>query len=400
MPFRATFLSLIVVPALAQFAFGQTRIEPSLLYKSASPAVVLIEALGPDGKAVKAGSGFVVAPNGKILTNYHVISHAKQATIRLENGDAYDTVEVIAVDKRRDIAFLKIPAVDLPSLKLGRSNSVEVGETAYSIGTPLGFLQNTLSEGLVSGIRDMDGYHVFQITAPISHGSSGGPIFNGKGEVIGIAVMTVDGGQNLNFAIPIDYARGMLEMSQTQSLAAIYEPEPPADLSAAPSQPLPAQAAPAPTSATLGSAVPSTSTPSPAAQGASAVPEEMRKGSFAFLESKLGHWGLADAKAVLGEPVQQRPAYNGPNVDGVIYAFLDPTHSVRQFELNFSNTGILRAFYAYPVGATLKQAQALWGRDYKETKNANGTRGFSYNKRHLLMFTDKDGNILNIGIYL
>lgn len=360
---------------------AQTALDPGALYRQASPAVVIIEVTGSDGKLAKSGSGLLVSADGKLLTNYHVISHSKQATVRLANGDAYDIVEVIAVDKRKDIAFLKIPAVDLPFVKLGRSNAVEVGHTIYSIGSPLG-LQNTLSQGLVSGIRDMDGYRLFQISAPISHGSSGGPVFNLNGEVIGIAVLTIEGGQNLNFAIPIDYARGMLAMSQTQPLTSIYEPEPPTD----------SKAEPKPESArTL---VPT----------AVEIPGEMRKGALVFLEGKMGAWKLDDARKLLGDPIRQRDAFVGTAVDGVIYAFTDPTRGSREFELNFAGkTGILRAVYAYPnpvPAVRLKDAQALWGRDYREVKNPNGTRSYIYKNRRLIIVTDTSGNVINIGVYL
>src|SRR5450432_4169659 len=140
---------------MAPWGLGaQSALDPGTLYKQASPAVVIIEALGSNGKVASTGSGLLVSADGKLLTNYHVVAHSKQAIVKLANGDAYDTVEVIAIDKRRDIAFLKIPAVELPFVKLGHSNAVETGNTVYSIGSPLG-LQNTLSHGLVSGIREM-----------------------------------------------------------------------------------------------------------------------------------------------------------------------------------------------------------------------------------------------------
>jgi hypothetical protein len=345
---------------------------------------VTIEAIGSDGKVAKTGSGLLVSADGKLLTNYHVVSHSKQATVRLANGDAYDLVEVIAVDKRKDIAYLKIPAVDMPVVKLGRSNSVEIGQTVYSIGSPLG-LQNTLSQGLVSGVREMDGYRLLQISAPISHGSSGGPVFDRNGEVIGIAVLTIEGGQNLNFAIPIDYARGLLGMSQTQPLASIYEPEPAAET------------VPEPKPEEKKVSAVAVNTPP-------AIPEEMRKGAFAFLERKMGTWSLDDARLLLGAPVRQRDALvaGTQNVDGVIYAFPDPTAGMKEFELNFSNAGVLRAIYAYPQpGSThLKDAQLLWGRNYKEIRNANGTRSYAYNDRRLIVFTDKNGAVINLAVYL
>jgi len=116
---KSLFISLLL-PACS-LVYGQSFGDPGNLYKQASPAVVLIEALGDDGKPFKSGSGLLVTADGRLLTNYHVISHAKKATVKLANGDAYDLVEVLGVDKRKDIAFLKIPAVDLPVAKLGRS---------------------------------------------------------------------------------------------------------------------------------------------------------------------------------------------------------------------------------------------------------------------------------------
>ncbi|MBL8196299.1 MAG: trypsin-like peptidase domain-containing protein, partial [Blastocatellia bacterium] len=194
------------------------------VFKQAEPSVVLIEVYNEKGEVFGKGSGFIVSTDGKILTNYHVIEHTKKATVRLANGDAYDTVDVIDIDKRKDIALIKIRAVELKALTLGKSVTTEVGEKVYCLGNPLGALRNTLSEGIISALRAGDGYKYFQISAPISHGSSGSPVMNSKGEVIGIAVASIEEGQSLNFAIPIDYAKGMLTATGLQTLASIYEP--------------------------------------------------------------------------------------------------------------------------------------------------------------------------------
>jgi hypothetical protein len=373
-------LGFAVLVVAAWELSAQSALDLGTFYKQTSPAVVLIEALGSDGKVARTGSGLLVSADGKFLTNYHVVAHSKQATVKLANGDAYDIVEVIAIDKRKDIAFLKIPAVELPFVKLGRSSAVEIGQTIYSISSPLG-LQNTLSQGLVSGIREMDGYRLFQISAAISHGSSGGPVFSTNGEAIGIAVLTIEGGQNLNFAIPIDYARGMLGMSQTQTLASIYEPEPPPDST--------------PEAKTEAAKVPATGSEP-------AIPDEMRKGAMVFLEKTMGVWHLDDARRVLGQPVRQRDALAGTTVDGQIYAFPDPTKGMREFELNFSTAGVLRAVYAYPNAGQvrLQDLQQLYGRKYRETKNPNGTHFYTYTDRRLTAFTDKNGVVINIGVYL
>src|SRR5271167_2323478 len=111
------------------------------LDKQASPSVVLIEIYDSKGEVSAKGSGFLVSAEGAILTNYHVVAHTKRATVRLANEDAYDTVEVLEIDKRKDIALIKIKGFGLPYLKLGRSQNVEVGETVYSLSNPLGVFQ-------------------------------------------------------------------------------------------------------------------------------------------------------------------------------------------------------------------------------------------------------------------
>lgn len=137
-------------------------------------------------------------PVGRPLRNFHVIHHTKRAIVRLANGDAYDDVSVLDVDKRKDIALLKIKAVDLPFLALGKSSSVQCGRSRLHVEQSVRYFANTLSDGIVSRIRAGDGYRYFQLTAPISHGSSGGPIFNANGEVIGIAVAIISEGESLN----------------------------------------------------------------------------------------------------------------------------------------------------------------------------------------------------------
>jgi hypothetical protein len=129
----------------------------------------------------------------------------------------------------------------------------------------------------------------------------------------------------------------------------------------------------------------------------------MRKGAFPFLEKQMGIWHLDDAEKLLGQPVRQRDALNGTKVDGEIYAFPDPTKGFREFELNFSAAGVLRALYAYPNAVPqmhLGDAQQLWGRDYREVKNPNGTRTYLYKNRRVIVITDKSGNVINFGVYL
>lgn len=179
------------------------------LAASATPAVVLLDVR--TATSSRQGSGFIVDPNGRILTNYHVVRDARSVRVKLASGDVYDDVEVLAADERRDIAVLQIAGFDLPSLELGNSDSVRIGAAVVLIGSPLG-LENTVSTGIVSGRRqEEEGYRLLQVSAPASPGSSGGAVLSTSGDVVGIAVSQIEAGQNLNFAVPINYARGMLD---------------------------------------------------------------------------------------------------------------------------------------------------------------------------------------------
>jgi hypothetical protein len=178
------------------------------LAANATPAVVLIDvATAADARQ---GSGFLVDADGTILTNYHVIRDARSARVKLSSGDIYEEVEILAGDERRDIAVIRIAGYNLPYLQLGDSDSVRVGAAVVLIGSPLG-LENTVSTGVVSGRRqEPEGYQLLQISAPASRGSSGGAVLSSRGQVVGIAASQIGGGQNLNFAVPINYARGLI----------------------------------------------------------------------------------------------------------------------------------------------------------------------------------------------
>lgn len=182
------------------------------LTRSMAPAVVFIGNVGPNGQVASIGSGFVVDPDGVIVTNYHVIEGAHGLQVKMKDGEVYDRVDVLDYDVRRDLAVLKIrPFKKLPSLALA-STLPEPGEDAVAIGNPQG-LEHTVSVGVVSAYRQAEGYRLIQISVPISPGSSGGPLFNMEGKVIGItsAGVVAEGAQNLNFAVPIEYVRPLLE---------------------------------------------------------------------------------------------------------------------------------------------------------------------------------------------
>ena len=202
------FLSVFILPFNP--AHGQ-EMNPAQTMEKFGNAVVLIATV-TNNEEIGQGSGFIVSKDGVIVTNYHVIENAYPAFVKLKNGDIYEDIGVIDFNERKDYAVIKIKGFDLPVVNIGNSNDVKVGEELVVIGNPKG-LENTISNGLLSQIRDTGkGYKLQQISAPISHGSSGSPVFNSKGEVIGIASsgFSADYGQNLNFSLPINYIRAVI----------------------------------------------------------------------------------------------------------------------------------------------------------------------------------------------
>lgn len=179
--------------------------------KKVAPAVVLIKGTTDTGEIL--GTGFVISSDGKIATNLHVVESLKNVGVQLASGEKFDSFSILAFDARKDIAIIKIPGFDLPTVALGNSNNVQVGEPVLAVGSPLG-LQGTVTTGVVSSLRDDPtggGFKVLQTDASVNPGNSGGPLVNRQAEVIGIVTFKIRGGENLNFAIPINYLRGLVD---------------------------------------------------------------------------------------------------------------------------------------------------------------------------------------------
>jgi serine protease Do len=165
------------------------------------------------------GSGFIIRSDGYIMTNAHVVKGASDVTVRLTDRREY-TAKVIGVDSKSDIAIIKINASDLPTVKIGDSRQLKVGEWVLAIGAPFGF-ENSATAGIVSAKgRTLDsGYVPFiQTDVPINPGNSGGPLFNMRGEVVGInsQIYSRSGGyMGVSFSIPIDVAMQVGQQLQT-----------------------------------------------------------------------------------------------------------------------------------------------------------------------------------------
>ena len=190
----------------------RTRLSTKEIVNRNKPAIVRITSDQPGGVGV--GTGFIVSADGHIATNLHVIAGSSRVKVKLLDGSEHAVTRVIAADDKHDLAIIAIEATGLPVLRIGNSDEVTAGDRVIAIGNPLGFLDYTVSDGLISSIRPLDeNVTLLQISAPISQGSSGGPLFNPYGEVIGVAVGIVDpktGGQNLNFGIPSNYLKPLL----------------------------------------------------------------------------------------------------------------------------------------------------------------------------------------------
>lgn len=162
----------------------------------------MVYATDTSQKIVGRGSGVFVARD-LLVTNCHVI--ARGETFRAARRGKHSSARLLAYDSDNDLCVLEAQGLDVTPARIGDVTTVRVGQRVYAIGTPEGF-ELTLSEGLVSGLREAEGGRYIQTTAPMSEGSSGGGLFDGNGCLIGITAFVFSAGQNLNFAAPVDWA--------------------------------------------------------------------------------------------------------------------------------------------------------------------------------------------------
>ena len=193
-------LALILVAA----SLAQAQETLPNLVKRVKPAVVAIATYDASGEALMTGSGFFLRP-GQVVTNLHVIRGAVRAEIKTLDGKGkvFPVNGTLALDEEGDLAML---SVEMPAERVARSSELakelpDEGETIFVIGNPLK-LEGSVSDGIVSAVREVpNSYRIIQITAPISHGNSGSPVFNLKGQVLGVVTVKVTNGQNINLAI-------------------------------------------------------------------------------------------------------------------------------------------------------------------------------------------------------
>jgi len=200
-----------------------SALSPPQLFNRLSPSIFIVQVRDRKGSVIAFGSGVAIseglkpgrpnwlikvqAPcakaNGQVVaTNYHVVD--KGVALAVRRGAQSWQSKITHVDPKHDLALLCCQGLKAPPLLLRDSSTVQVGERVYSLGAPAG-LELTLSEGIVSGLREQDGVSVIQTTAPLSHGSSGGGLFDAQGRLVGITSFSVKNGQNLNFALPVEW---------------------------------------------------------------------------------------------------------------------------------------------------------------------------------------------------
>jgi hypothetical protein len=222
--FSLVFLRIVFLAAVTMSVPHLTDAQTARqLAQETFPSVVLLVMHDANGQPVALGSGFFVA-EGVIVTNLHVVRGASSGQVKvIGQTKTYPITGVVGINANADIVLLEVTGARAPPLELAGNSDVAVGDVVYAVGNPEG-LEGTFSQGIVSGIRGTEPDRLLQITAPISPGSSGGPIINSRGEVVGVAVATFREGQNLNFAVPASFVVPLLrDMGKPRPLST--EPE-------------------------------------------------------------------------------------------------------------------------------------------------------------------------------
>lgn len=211
-----------VLPAVVSITVSKDLKKMKSLFRSMDMGE-LFDAKRKKKVKIGGGSGFVVDKSGVILTNRHVVAAPNAEYIALLNSDKEVKAEVIGRDRINDVAVLKIEEEDLPTIELGDSSNLELGETVVAIGNALGRFKNTISKGIVSGLsREIEAVSsldqktqrlkgLIQTDAAVNPGNSGGPLVGLDGKAVGINAAMVHGAENISFALPVNSAKRDLE---------------------------------------------------------------------------------------------------------------------------------------------------------------------------------------------
>jgi hypothetical protein len=206
-------VALSAPPAAA--SAGAPSRSAEQLFAEVSGSIVRVVSSDSSGRETKQGSG-VVTGSGRVITNCHVTQGAAKVTVKI--GTSSKPASVSVADEELDLCALDVGGLDAPAVSVGSVASLRTGQRVYAIGAPMG-LDLTISEGIVSSLREASGSKVIQTTAPVSPGSSGGGLFNADGALVGIVTYQHRYGQNLNFAVPADWIGEM--RTRTAASAAV-----------------------------------------------------------------------------------------------------------------------------------------------------------------------------------
>lgn len=198
-------VSVPAAPAPNLPSTAANTVNPETLYAAAAPSVVVVESLNATGQPYSRGSGVVIGPQ-TVITNCHVINRA--INVKVRSGATEFSATSGTSDTYLDLCILQVEGLSVPEVRRGSAKTLQVGQTVYAIGAPQG-LDRTLSQGLISALRETPDGTVIQTSAAISPGSSGGGLFDAEGRLIGITTFQTKLGQNLNFALPVDWLETM-----------------------------------------------------------------------------------------------------------------------------------------------------------------------------------------------
>ena len=201
----------LVLPASAETA--------SQVFQQDAPSIVVVLTYDATGKPTELGSG-VKLPNGTVATNCHVLKDGTQYQVRYQDKEY--PAHLHQSDWDRDVCSLEVPGLPAPPVVLGSTQTLQVGAKVYAIGTPEG-LQRTLSEGIVSSLRQVADGSYIQTTAAISPGSSGGGLFDDQGRLLGLTSFFVSNGQQLNFALPVEWIEALPQHSSARIAGNVTE---------------------------------------------------------------------------------------------------------------------------------------------------------------------------------
>lgn len=211
---KILLINLLIFLSSPVFAFGRIAKNASIIYSNINPAIVSVDSQLPDG--LSCGTGCIIDKNGIILTSAHVVDAGNSVVVTMYNGQNYTAKVLKRVGENKDIALLKIDTEELlKTVKLGNSAKIKVGEKVFAIGNPFGF-SGTLTQGIISRIDYAK--NRIQTDAAINPGSSGGPLLNDKGEIIGINQAIYNPDNNISnigigFATPINLVKEYLTVS-------------------------------------------------------------------------------------------------------------------------------------------------------------------------------------------